>query len=256
LKDRRPIIAGNWKMNLDPAEGAQLATAIREGLAGRSLEADVLVAPTFLALSAVAEALTGSGLGIAGQNLHPSVSGAFTGEVSGPMLRAAGADWVILGHSERRAYFGETDAGVAEKASAAFDAGLLPILCLGESLEARETGRTLEVVLGQTEGVLEGLAPERLAKVVLAYEPIWAIGTGRTATPDQVEAVHAAIRKLLSERFGNDTSSRMRILYGGSVKPGNVAQLMACEDVDGALVGGASLRAESFLALIPPYRAS
>ncbi len=253
---RRILIAGNWKMNLDPAAGAALADAIRLGLEGRKLEADVLVGPTFLALPVVAGVLTGSGIGVAGQNLHPAPSGAYTGEVSAPMLRAAGADWVILGHSERRSYFGETDAGVAEKAAAAFDAGLLPILCVGETLQEREAGRTLEVVLGQTEGVLAGMPEDRLAKVVLAYEPVWAIGTGLTASPAQAQEVHAAMRARLGELIGADLAAGMRILYGGSVKPDNVSELMACEDVDGALVGGASLDGDSFLALIPPYAAS
>ncbi len=256
MNARRLLIAGNWKMNLDAAAGASLAKAIRDGLEGKRLEADILVAPTFLALPAVTEALTGSGIGVAGQNLHPAVSGAYTGEVSGPLLRAAGADWVILGHSERRAYFGETDADVAEKAAAAFEAGLLPVLCVGETLKERESGHTLDVILGQTEGVLAGLAAERLAKVVLAYEPVWAIGTGLTATPAQAQEVHAAMRARVSERLGAELAAGMRILYGGSVNPGNVVELMGCEDVDGALVGGASLKPESFLALIPPYSVS
>ncbi len=256
MSGRRLLIAGNWKMNLDPAAGAALADGIRLGLEGRKLEADVVVGPTFLALPVVAGVLTGSGIGVAGQNLHPAPSGAFTGEVSGPMLRASGADWVILGHSERRSYFGETDAGVVEKAAAAFEAGLLPILCLGETLEEREAGRTLDVVLGQTAGVLAGMSEERLAKVVLAYEPVWAIGTGLTASPAQAQEVHAAMRAKVSELVGADLAGGMRILYGGSVKPSNVSELMGCADVDGALVGGASLKAESFLALIPPYAAS
>jgi triosephosphate isomerase (TIM) len=256
MNTRRLLIAGNWKMNLDASAGASLAKGIRDGLEGKRLEVDILVAPTNLALPAVVEVLTGSGIGVAGQNLHPAASGAYTGEISAPLLRAAGADWVILGHSERRAYFAETDAGVTEKATAAFDAGLLPILCMGETLEERESGRTLEIVLGQTEGVLAGLSPERLAKVVLAYEPVWAIGTGLTATPEQAQDVHAAIRLRVAELHGADLAGNIRILYGGSVNPGNVVELMGCEDVDGALVGGASLKAESFLTLIPPYSVS
>jgi len=253
--NRRPLIAGNWKMNLDPRAGEALARSLREGLEGLKLEADVLVAPPAVTLPAVAAALTGSGIGVAGQNMLAAPSGAFTGEVSGVLLRAAGAEWVILGHSERRQLFGETDEGVAEKALAAFDAGLLPIVCVGETLEQREAGQTLEVVLGQASRGLERLDEKQLLNTVLAYEPVWAIGTGRTATPGQAQEVHAALRGMLEGLYGAETAGRMRILYGGSVKPANVRELMEQPDLDGALVGGASLEAESFLALIPPYPA-
>ena len=256
MSGRRPLIAGNWKMNLAPAEAADLARAVVAGLAARTVAADVLVAPTALALPAVVAAVGDAPVGVAGQNMHAAPSGAFTGEISGPMLRAAGAGWVILGHSERRQLFGETDAGVAAKAAAALAAGLLPIVCVGETLDEREQGRTLDVVLGQVDGSLAGLAPEALALVTLAYEPVWAIGTGRVATEAQAQEVHAAIRGHLGQRHGVALAGRLRILYGGSVNPGNVAGLLAQGDVDGALVGGASLAAESFLALIPPLGAA
>ena len=256
MSARRPLIAGNWKMNLAPADAAALARGVAAGLAGRRVEADVVVAPTALALTAVVEALGDAAVGVAGQNLHAKPSGAFTGEISGPMLRAAGAGWVILGHSERRQYFGETDAGVATKAAAALVAGLLPIVCVGETLEEREAGRTLDVVLGQVDGSLDGLSPDALALVTLAYEPVWAIGTGRVATEAQAQEVHAAMRAHLVRRHGEALAARLRILYGGSVNPGNVAGLLAQADVDGALVGGASLEAGSFLALIPPFAAA
>lgn len=256
MSARRPLIAGNWKMNLAPREGAALARAIVAGLNGREAVADVVVAPTALALPAVVDALGEAPIGVAGQNLHPQPAGAFTGEISGPLLRAAGAGWVILGHSERRQLFGETDAGVAAKARAALDAGLLPILCVGETLAEREAGRTLEVVLGQLDGVLAGLDEAALALITLAYEPVWAIGTGRVASSAQAQEVHAALRARFRERFGAAPADALRILYGGSVKPDNVAELMAQPDLDGVLVGGASLQAASFLALIPPYTAS
>jgi len=253
MSSRRPLIAGNWKMNLAPREAAALARALAAGLGGRERGADVVVAPTALALAAVVEALAEAPIGVAGQNLHAEPAGAFTGEISGPMLRAAGAGWVILGHSERRQCFGETDAGVASKARAALAAGLLPILCVGETLAEREGGRTLAVVLGQLDGVLAGLDETALALVTLAYEPVWAIGTGRVATAAQAQEVHAAIRLRLWERFGAALAQELRVLYGGSVKPENVAELMGQPDIDGVLVGGASLQAGSFLALIPPY---
>ena len=255
MRPRRPLIAGNWKMNLSPAEGEALARRLRDALATRVSEADVVVAPTALALCDVARCLAGTPIQVAGQNLHAQPAGAFTGEISGPQLRAAGATWVILGHSERRQYCGETDAVVAAKARAALQAGLLPILCLGERLEQREAGRTLAVVESQLDGMLQGLTELELDLVTLAYEPVWAIGTGRTATGEQAQEVHAFLRARLAEGFGRQKAESIRLLYGGSVNPENIAGLMAQPDVDGALVGGASLKAESFLALIPPYPA-
>jgi len=256
MSSRRPLIAGNWKMNLAPREAAVLAQAVAAGLAARGPAADIVLAPTALALPAVVAALGDAPIGVAGQNLHEQAAGAFTGEISGPMLRAAGAGWVLLGHSERRQLFGETDAGVAAKAKAALAAGLLPIVCIGETLAEREAGRTLDVVLGQLDGALAGLDAAALALITLAYEPVWAIGTGRVATAAQAQAVHGAIREHLQLRHGQGLAAGLRILYGGSVKPENVQELLALPDVDGVLVGGASLQAASFLALVPPFGTS
>jgi triosephosphate isomerase len=255
MSTRRPLIAGNWKMNLAPREAAAVARAVAAGVAGREPAADLVLAPTALALPAVVAALGEAPIGVAGQNLHEQAAGAFTGEISGPMLRAAGAGWVLLGHSERRQLFGETDAGVAAKAKAALAAGLLPIVCVGETLVEREAGRTLDVVRGQLDRGLVGLEAESLALLTLAYEPVWAIGTGRVATAAQAQEVHGAIREHLRARFGQSLAAGLRILYGGSVKPDNVQELLALPDVDGVLVGGASLQAASFLALVPPFGA-
>ena len=253
MSARRPLIAGNWKMNLAPHEAAALAQSVAAGLAAREPVADLVLAPTALALPAVVAALGDAPIGVAGQNLHAEPAGAFTGEISGPMLRAAGAGWVILGHSERRQLFGETDAGVAAKAKAALAAGLLPIICVGETLAEREAERTLDVVLSQLDGALAGLDAAALSLITLAYEPVWAIGTGRVATAAQAQAVHGAMRAHLRAGHGQALAEGLRILYGGSVKPDNVRELLALPDVDGVLVGGASLQAASFLALVPPF---
>lgn len=256
MSARRPLIAGNWKMNLAPARSAELARAIADGIASREVAADVLVAPTALALTSVVAALGDAPVAVAGQDMRAEPAGAYTGDVSAPLLRAAGAGWVILGHSERRQYHGETDADVAAKAAAALEAGLLPILCLGETLAQREAGETLAVVLGQLDGVLAGLTAEQLDLVTVAYEPVWAIGTGRVASEAEAQEVHAALRARLGERHGAAPASRIRLLYGGSVNPDNVRGLMGQPDIDGALVGGASLKPGSFLALIPPFPAA
>jgi triosephosphate isomerase (TIM) len=256
MSERRVLIAGNWKMNLAPAEGAALARALVTGLADRDSNADVVLAPTALALPAVVAALGDAPLGVAGQEMRAEEAGAYTGDISGPMLRAAGAGWVILGHSERRQYHAETDAAVALKAKAAIAAGLLPILCVGETLAQREAGEMMDVVLGQVDGVLAGLSEDELSLVTLAYEPVWAIGTGVVASVEQAQEMHGAIRAHLAKGLGGALAGRIRILYGGSVKPDNVRDLLAEPDLDGALVGGASLTADSFLALIPPFPAS
>jgi triosephosphate isomerase len=247
---RKPIIAGNWKMNLTPAESAALAAAVVEATAGATDAVDVVVGPTMVSLAAAAEVLSGGSVGLAAQNLHPEPKGAFTGEVSAPMLAAIGCTHVILGHSERRTYFGETDEGVFRKLRAALDGGLTPIVCLGESLGERKAERTLEKVAFQVRAALAGLDRALAPKVVLAYEPIWAIGTGLTATPEQAQEVHAAIRATLGELFGADVAAQIRVQYGGSVKPANAADLLAQPDIDGALVGGASLKADSFAAIV------
>jgi triosephosphate isomerase len=244
---RRAVIAGNWKMHKTTAEAVALARAVRAGAAG---DAEVVLAPPFTALVGVAEALKGSAVALAAQNMHWEGQGAFTGEVSPVMLRDAGCSHVILGHSERRQLFGETDEGVARKAVAALAHGLTPVVCIGETLAERESGRTMEIVERQLERALRPLSPEQAAVALVAYEPVWAIGTGRNATPQQAQEVHAFIRRRVSVSHGEPAAAALRILYGGSVKPDNVGALMAEPDVDGALVGGASLEAESFLKLV------
>jgi triosephosphate isomerase len=250
MSARRYLIAGNWKMYKTAAEATALCSALRSALSERPAEAEVVVAPPFTALAAAAAALRGSAIGLAGQNMHAEAKGAFTGEISAAMLRDAGCGHVILGHSERRQLFGETDEGVGRKARAARDAGLVPILCVGETLEERDSSRTLEVVERQLERALQKLSPDETAASVVAYEPVWAIGTGRTATPEQAQEVHAFARKRVALSHGEAVAAALRILYGGSVKPDNAASLLAMPDIDGALVGGACLEADSFLKII------
>lgn len=244
---RQAVIAGNWKMHKTVAEAVALARAVRAGAGG---DAEVLLAPPFTALVAVAEALKGGPVALAAQNMHWEAGGAFTGEISPVMLHDAGCSHVILGHSERRQLFGETNEGVARKAAAAFAHGLTPVVCIGETLAERESGRTMEIVEQQLERALRPLSPEQAAVALVAYEPVWAIGTGRNATPRQAQEVHAFIRRRVSASHGEPAAAALRILYGGSVKPDNVGALMAEPDVDGALVGGASLEADSFLKLV------
>jgi triosephosphate isomerase (TIM) len=250
---RRKLIAGNWKMYKTVAEAVALVEEIKKGAAGAP--GDTLVAPPFTALAAVVAAAKGSPVAVAAQNMHFEKEGAFTGEVSAPMLVDAGVSHVILGHSERRQYFAETDEGVAKKTKAALAAGLLPISCVGETLAEREAGRTMEVVGRQTQAILDVVTADEAKKVVIAYEPVWAIGTGKVATPEQAQEVHAFIRAEIGKKHGQPVSDVLRILYGGSVKPDNVKGLMALPDVDGALVGGASLKADSFLKLVHYDRA-
>lgn len=251
MPERRSLIAGNWKMNLTLKEAGSLIQAVLNDI--RGLEGvDILVAPPFTSLHAVRRAIGDSGILLAAQNMHPERNGAFTGEVSGPMLVEAGCTHVILGHSERRSIFGETNEMVNLKVGAAFREGLIPIVCIGESLEQREAGRTFDVIKAQLEGSLKTLLDDRNMpdSLILAYEPVWAIGTGKTATPDQAQEVHAFIRKWIHDTFDPSTAGRIRILYGGSVKPDNAADLMSRPDIDGALVGGASLKAEMFIPII------
>lgn len=247
---RTLFIAGNWKMN--PTTGAAavaLAEAVKAGL-GQATDVHVAVCPPSVFIDQVDSAIANSPIGLGGQNCHWKDDGAFTGELSAKMLVDAGCTHVILGHSERRHGLGETDAQVNRKLRAALEAGLLPIVCIGETLEERQADRTESVVDAQLSGSLDGLTPEQMASVVLAYEPVWAIGTGLTATPEQAQAVHAFIRKRLADTFGEAIASRVVIQYGGSVKPDNAAQLLGCPDIDGALVGGASLKAADFLGII------
>ena len=247
MAKRVPLIAGNWKMYKGGRAGVNLARGVADY--AKSVQGvDVVVAPPFTALAAVAEALEGTPVEVSAQNLYPKDEGAFTGEVSAPMLLEAGCRWVIIGHSERRQYFGETDASVAEKVRAALAAGLRPIVCIGELLEEREAGKTLEGVYRQLDAFSDQLGAKP-GFGVIAYEPVWAIGTGKVAGPEQAQEVHAAIRKRLTDQSA-DVANATRVLYGGSVKPDNAAGLLACEDIDGALVGGASLKVPDFTGII------
>lgn len=242
----RPLFAGNWKLNMLRSGAVELATALRNGLEGEK-KADVVVCPPYTALAAVTEVLKGTSVGVGGQDLYWADSGAFTGEVSGPMLADLGCRWVIVGHSERRQYFGETDETVGKKLRAAQKAGLTPIVCVGERLDEREKNVTKDVVGRQIDGALGGLSKAEISKLTVAYEPVWAIGTGKVATPEQAQEVHAFIRERLKGLSDEATAREVRVLYGGSVTPENVRGLMDKPDVNGALVGGASLKAESFL---------
>ncbi len=245
-RSRQPLIAGNWKMNGLRADALALATGVAEGVKrGEWTDREVLVCPPATLLMAVAEAVKGSGVLVGGQNCHASVSGAHTGDVSVEMLKDVGASYVIVGHSERRTDCGETDAVVRAKAEAAWRGGLLPIVCIGETLAEREAGRTLEVLETQIRGSVPAAATA--AKLVVAYEPVWAIGTGKTPTVAEVATAHAHIRKVLSGQVLD--AAAVRVLYGGSVKGSNAGELLAVGDVDGALVGGASLKADEFLAI-------
>jgi triosephosphate isomerase len=247
---RTPLMAGNWKMHTAAADARALARAIREGAAGVD-NVDVVICPPFTSLAAVAEILAGSPIKLGAQNVFYEEKGAFTGEVSPPMLTALGVEYVIVGHSERRQYFHETDAVINKKVRAARRGGLKPILCVGEKLEERETGDGWkDLVRRQVLAGLDGIEADNAAGVTVAYEPVWAIGTGRTATPETAAEAHALIRDAISDAYGAGAAEALRILYGGSVKPANVKELMAEPDIDGALVGGASLKAETFVPII------
>jgi triosephosphate isomerase len=243
---RRPLIAGNWKMFTDPLTARKLAAGLKEKFANCTW-ADFVVCPPFTSIQAVAESLDQTNIEIGGQNLHWETEGAFTGEVSAAMLLSSGCKWVIIGHSERRAYFSETDERVMSKTKAALAAGLRPIVCVGETLDQREAGITEKMVEAQFFGGLGDI--DDIGRVTIAYEPVWAIGTGKNATPQQAEEVHCFIRKLIADRWGDKAGESTRILYGGSVKPENAASLWREEDIDGFLVGGASLKADSFLSI-------
>lgn len=250
MSDRKPIIAGNWKMFKTPEETKDLVTAIASGLEGKSYRCEVIVAPPFTSIQSAVAAATGTVVRVAAQNLFWEDEGAFTGEISGAMVKAAGCTAVIVGHSERRQYFGETNDTVRRRIEAAIRWGLVPIFCLGETLEERETGETFNVVQRQLSEGLAGIRLEDALRFVVAYEPVWAIGTGRTASPEQAEEVHAFLRQEVGSLLGEEFAAQVRILYGGSVKPSNAKALMRCEDIDGGLVGGASLNAGDFLGII------
>lgn len=245
---RKPIIAGNWKMNKTPKETAELINQLKPLVA--QAECEVVVCPPAVCLAAAAEALKGSNIKLGAQNVHWARSGAFTGEISADMLKALDVEYVILGHSERRQYFGETDEGVNKRALFALSNGLIPIICVGESLEQREKGVTAEVVSSQVREALKGFTAENAADTVIAYEPIWAIGTGKTATSEQANEVIMQIRGVVRELFGEETAEKTRIQYGGSMNPKNASELMGMSDIDGGLIGGASLKAEDFAAVV------
>ncbi|MCK5305583.1 MAG: triose-phosphate isomerase [Candidatus Omnitrophica bacterium] len=246
---RRLLIAGNWKMNKTATEAIQLAAEIKRELFDVD-GLDILVCPPFTALVAVQDVLGSSIIELGGQNMHFEEKGAYTGEISGPMLKDAGCKYVILGHSERRHVFGELDEEINKKVKTAISDRLIPILCVGEKLEEREADRTSDVVRGQLEAGLIDIDLTDSAKLVIAYEPVWAIGTGKTATSQQAQEVHLFIRGLLNDRYGVDISQGIRILYGGSIKPANIEELIKEPDVDGGLIGGASLEAGSFCEIV------
>jgi triosephosphate isomerase len=247
---RKPVIAGNWKMYKLLAEAVETALALRP-LVANANHCEVVIAPVFTALKMVADRLEGSNIRVAGQNcsIQPDF-GAHTGEITASMLKDVGCAYVIIGHSERRQFYGETDGSVNQKTKTAINAGLTAIVCVGEMLAEREAGNAESVVKRQLEGGLAGLTVADMERIIIAYEPVWAIGTGKTATPEQAQEMHGHIRRTIAEIHGSDVANALRILYGGSVKPDNISSLMSQQDVDGALVGGASLEAESFSKIV------
>ncbi len=245
---RKKIVAGNWKMNTTVAEGVELAKAVAARSSEVPASVKLIIAPPFTHLVPVGEAIKGTGIGLSAQNCADKEKGAYTGEVAADMLVSAGCGYTILGHSERRQYYGETDAKLVEKVKIAIAHGLSPIFCVGENLDEREAGRHFEVVTEQVKNVLYTLSAEDMAKVIIAYEPVWAIGTGKTATAEQAQEIHACIRKVVADKFG-DLAGEITILYGGSCKPSNAKELFACPDIDGGLIGGAALKADDFIAI-------
>lgn len=252
---RLPIIAGNWKMYKTVEETIEFATSLKSVLKDvPDDKVEIVICPPFVNLQAASSIIKGSNIKLGAQNLFPKQEGAYTGEISPLMLRSIGCSYVIIGHSERREYFKETNEFVNEKVKSAIEYGLTPIMCVGEKLEEREKGLTFDVVKDHVVNGLKGISSERVQHVVIAYEPVWAIGTGKTATPQQAEEVHKFIRKQISELYDEQTSQAIRIQYGGSVKPENIKDLMACENIDGALVGGASLKVDSFEQIVKYYK--
>ncbi len=248
---RKPFVAGNWKMNTDSLSGVSLAKSIAEGAAGiAGKDIDIALIPPFVYIADVVKAINTADIAIGAQDIYFEQKGAFTGEISAAMLKDIGCNYCLCGHSERRHVLGETDELINKKVIAAIDGGLLPILCVGEKLEERESKQTSDVVTRQVKNGLAGLSAEKASAVTLAYEPVWAIGTGLTATPQQAQDVHALIRNLVAELYDSSLADEIRIQYGGSVKPDNTAELMSQKDIDGSLVGGASLKADDFLAII------
>ena len=247
------LVAGNWKMNTDLVTARMLAKEVVDEI-GDPGDVKVVVCPPFISLHDVSEVVRTTPVGLGAQNMHAEDYGAFTGEVSAPMLRSVGCQYVILGHSERRQFFGETDEGVNRKIKQAFAHDLVPIVCVGETLDERRAGREKEVVKRQVTEGLEGISIDDPAWLVIAYEPVWAIGTGETATPQQAQEMHALIRELLKEKYGDTKGRKIHILYGGSVKPSNAAELFGQQDVNGGLIGGASLKASDFIAIVQAAR--
>lgn len=250
---RKNIVAGNWKMNTTLAEGVNLAKDVNEALKGFTPNCDVVIGVPFTHLASVNAVIDSTKLGLGAENCADHKSGAYTGEVSAAMVASTGATYVILGHSERRQYYGETSEILKEKVALALENNLTPIFCIGEVLEERENGSYLEVVKTQIEEALFEMSAEDFSKLVLAYEPVWAIGTGKTATDDQAEEMHAFIRNVIAEKYGNEVAENTSILYGGSCKPSNAPQLFAKPNVDGGLIGGASLDAESFMGIVKAF---
>lgn len=241
---RKPIIAGNWKMNMTPDEAKELVTALVPLV--KDAKCDVVVCPPFVDLCPVHKIIEGTNIKLGCQNIHWAAKGAYTGEISADMLKYFGVEYAIIGHSERRQYFGETDEGVNKRAKAALEAGITPIICVGETLEQREAGVTNDLVSAQAKAALDGMTDDQVKTVVIAYEPIWAIGTGKTATAEDANATIGVIRAAIAEAFGKEVADEVRIQYGGSMKPSNAAELMAMPEIDGGLIGGASLKAEDF----------
>ncbi|MEA3305519.1 MAG: triose-phosphate isomerase [Candidatus Omnitrophota bacterium] len=246
---RKIIIAGNWKMNKTVPEAIELVNGLKRELADIE-NVDIVVIPSYTALSEISDMVSDSNINLGAQNVHWEDKGAFTGEVSPVMLKDIGAKYVVIGHSERRMYFHETNETVNKKIKASLKAGLFPIMCVGERLEEREAGKTFDVIKSHVEDGLEGISKEDTLKIVIAYEPVWAIGTGKTATPEQAQEVHAYIRKLLKDIYDEPIAANVRIQYGGSVKEENIKNLISRKDIDGALVGGASLKIEQFVPIV------
>ncbi len=250
---RKNIVAGNWKMNTTKVDGVALAQEVAALSEQTPAEVGLIVAPPFTHLCAVGKALAGSKVELSAQNCADHVKGAYTGEVSVDMLKAVGCQWTILGHSERREYYGETDEKLVEKTRLALEAGLGVILCVGERLEEREAGKHFDVCASQIENVLYKFSAEDMKKVIIAYEPVWAIGTGKTATAEQAEEIHAFIRSRIAAKFGDEVAEDMTILYGGSCKPSNARELFAQKDIDGGLIGGAALKAADFIEIAKSF---
>ncbi|MBQ5583064.1 MAG: triose-phosphate isomerase [Bacteroidales bacterium] len=250
---RRKIVAGNWKMNTTKVDGVELAKQVAEASAEVPAEVGLVVAPPFTHLCAVGKALAGSKVELSAQNCADHTSGAYTGEVSVDMIKAVGCGWTILGHSERREYYGETDEKLVEKTKLALAAGLGVILCVGEKLEQREAGKHFDVCAEQVKNVLYHFSAEDMKNIVIAYEPVWAIGTGKTATSEQAQEIHAFIRNVVAEKFGAEVAEDMSILYGGSCKPSNAKELFAQKDIDGGLIGGAALKASDFIEIAKSF---